>query len=232
MILSTLAASTTCAALSLLPQLSFAQAVPNSAANPSYLDLYYVGVAELEVGDFEFDDGDGFGVKGRFRLGNPLFLSAEYQNSEYDPFDVDNDGLLGGSTTRYETELETFRAGLGVHLAETPFFVMGEYIGLESELSTTGSEGDEETIGDDYDESGFGAHAGIDGRFGQVLGLHAQIGYVDVGDSGDGLEYLAGLSFAFTPGIGVFADYRHTDLEEDVDTQLSDARVGLRISFH
>lgn len=219
-------------AISALATLSFAS-LPARAAEvmtPSYLDLYYVAIAELELDDFDFDDGDGYGAKGRFMLLDNLFLSGEYQNSEYDPFDRD-DNVLPGGETRFEVEIETYRGGLGFYFGDSPFFVMGEYIGFESEFSTTGEEDDEEGLGDDFDETGYGAHAGIDGTFGEGLGLHAQVGYVDVGDAGDGIEYLGGISFAFTPGIGLFADYRYTDLEEDIDSTLKDARVGLRISF-
>lgn len=198
---------------------------------PSYLDLYYIALAEVEFGDeFEYEEGDGYGAKGRFMILDNLFLSGEYQNSEYDPFDFD-DGSPFRDATRIEIEIETYRGGLGFYFGDTPFFVMGEYIGYEVEVSTTGDERDEERLGDDIDETGFGAHAGFDGVFGENFGLHAQAGYVDFGDAGDGLELLGGLSFSFTPGIGVFADYRYTALDEDIETDIADARVGLRISF-
>lgn len=198
---------------------------------PSYLDLFYAAASEIEIGDADFDDGDGYGAKGRFVLPGGLFFAGEYQNLEYDPFDVDNGGLLGGST-RFEIELESWRAGLGYHLAETPFYLLGEYIGYESEFSTTGAEADEETLGDDIDESGYGVHAGINGRLTDFLALNGQIGYVDVGDAGDGMEYLVGASLGFGSSLGLFADYRFTDLEEDVDTEISGFRVGLRLAFN
>ncbi|MGQ0622630.1 MAG: hypothetical protein ACT4QA_22440 [Panacagrimonas sp.] len=207
----------------LLPAAAMAQ-----EKTPSYIDLYYVALADLEVNDFKFDNGDGYGGKGVFVLGN-LFIAGEYQNLEYDPFDRDN-GVFGGET-RVEVEVESYRGGLGVYLGDSPFYVMGEYIGFESEFSTTGEEDDEEGLGEDIDGDGYGVHAGIDGTFGGAIGLHAQAGYVDVGDAGDGFEWLAGGSFSFTPGIGVFADYRDSDLEKDVDLSLQNVRVGLRISF-
>lgn len=214
---------------------AFGAATPVLAAptTPSYLDLYYVGIAELEADDVEFDDGDGFGAKGRFMVTPDIFLSAEYQNSEYDPFNAQTTDVFGQVfNRRFEIEVETFRVGGGVHFAESPFFVMGEYIGFEAELSTTGSEGDEEVVGEDSDESGFGVHGGIDGQFNEMLGLHAQIGYIDVGDVGSGVEALIGASLSFNPGLGVFVDYRYSDLEEgNSQTELTDVRVGLRVSF-
>ncbi|MGQ0503215.1 MAG: hypothetical protein ACT4P0_11515 [Panacagrimonas sp.] len=224
------AAATTLSALAVLASFT---ALPARAAEegvtPSHLDLYYIANADLEINDFEFDDGDGYGAKALFMLGKNFFLTGEYQNSEYDPVNRETGGPLGGST-RTEVEIESYRGGLGVYIADSPFFVRGEYIGLESELSTSGDEDDEETLGDDFDENGWGAHAGIDGAFGG-LGLHGQVGYVDVGDAGDGIEWLGGASFAFNPGLGIFADYRRTELENDDETTLQDFRLGLRVSF-
>lgn len=217
-----------CAALSLLTVPAMAQ----DAKPASYLDLFYVAKADLEVDDFQFDKGDGFGAKGRFTIMDTAFLSAEYQNNEYDPFERQNaGGILGPTTTRFEVEVETIRAGAGLYFAETPFFVMGEYIDYEAELSTTGNEADEDTVGDDVDDDGFGVHGGIDGKFGEALGLQAQIGYVDIGTVGDGMEFLVGASFSFNPGFGVFADYRRSELKDDSKTTPEDLRVGLRLAF-
>ncbi|MGQ0698358.1 MAG: outer membrane protein [Panacagrimonas sp.] len=217
-------------ALAALSLFSLPAQAQNETLTPSYLDLYYIALADLEIDDFEFDDGDGYGAKGRFMILDNLFISGEYQNSEYDPFDRETGGVLGGAT-RFEVEVESYRGGLGFYFGDSPFFVMGEYIGFEAEVSTTGEEDDEEGLGDDLDETGYGAHAGIDGTFGTGFGFHAQGGYVDLGDAGDGLELLGGVSYSFNPGIGLFADYRYTQLEDDVETDLADARVGLRISF-
>lgn len=221
-----------CAALSLLALPAMAQNSAQGARPASYLDLYYVAKADLDVNDFEFDDGDGFGGKGRFTLADTFFLSGEYQNNEYDPFEEQGGTVLNPITTRYEVEIETFRIGGGVYFAETPFFVAGEYIDYEAEVSTTGSENEEETVGEDTDDSGFGVHAGVDGTFGPGVGLHAQVGYVDIGDVGDGVEFLVGGSFSFTPGFGIFADYRRADLKNGDDNfEPADLRVGLRLSF-
>lgn len=212
------------AALALLSQPA------RAVETPSHLDLYYVAKADYEIEDFKFDDGSGYGAKGRFMILDDLFIAGEYQNNEYDPFDSDN-GLFGGGT-RVDVEIESYRGGLGLYFADSPFYVLGEYIGYETQFSTKGSENNEESIGEDADGSGYGAHAGIDGQFGGGLGLHAQAGYVDIGDAGDGFEFLVGAGFSFTPGLGVFADYRRTELEDgNVDSTLEDIRVGLRLSF-
>lgn len=224
-------AATAAGALALTPLPTVAA---SSVTLPSYLDLYYVAMADVEVNDFEFDDGDGFGAKAHLVLpGDLLFLTGEYQNNEYDPFKRSTTDVLGGVTdTRYEIEVETLRAGLGMHFAQTPFYIRGEYIGYEGEVSTTGNETDEETIGEDQDEDGYGVHAGIDGMFSEALGLYAQVGYVDIGDVGNGFEGLVGASLSFGSALGVFVDYRYSDLEKkDSTTEVSDARVGLRLLF-
>jgi opacity protein-like surface antigen len=215
-------------------------AAPLTAAHAaSNVDLYYVGISELETegapaGDFKFDEGDGYGAKVRFHLNDMLFLSGEYQNVEFDEVEYDRGTPnIPLDDLGLEREIETWRAGLGFQFVDTPFYVLGEYIGLESELSTNGSEDDEETLGDDFDENGFGAHLGAKGNVTEMLTLNAQIGYVDVGDT-NGLEYLVGAGLNFTPNLGIFADYRYTSLDGDdssIDLNLTDARVGVRLTF-
>lgn len=222
----------------LLAAALLAAPLPAALAGSS-LDLYYVGITELEVdntagGDFSFDDGDGYGAKGRFKLTDELFLAGEYQNVEYDELSFDSGTpSVSSDDVGLERELETWRAGLGYQFAETPFYLKGEYIGLESELSTTGDEGDEDEVGGDIDEDGFGAHLGATGQPMEKLSLTAQIGYLDIGDV-DGLEYLIGAALHFTDRFGIFADYRYTSLSgdgDDYELNLSDARVGLRLMF-
>ncbi|MEW6167734.1 MAG: outer membrane beta-barrel protein [Pseudomonadota bacterium] len=210
----------------------------------SVLDLYYVGVSNLEyedtpAGDFEWDEGDGYGVKGRFALSDSgfalsdsVFLTGEYQNVEYDEISFDTGALIGGEIG-VQQELEIWRAGLGYSFADTPFYLQGEYVGLEAQLTSDGSEDDEESIGDDFDEDGWAAHVGAKGMVTEMLSVHAEIGYVDLGEAA-GLEYLAGAGLHFSEHVGIFADYRMTTLEgddENYDVNLGDARVGLRLLF-
>lgn len=184
------------------------------------IDGYYVS-AEIEFEGDVFDDdveveGDGFGVKGRFDLTDTLFLAGEYQANEYDEvegFDLDE-----------EIQLDTLRAGLGLRFANnSPFYVLGEVISA-----------DIETGGSSDDEIGFGAHLGVDAPIATALSLYGQVGYISVDEVlGDGFEFLGGLAFMITPTIGAFADYRHTEVEDDDDAEASigDIRVGIRFAL-
>lgn len=219
-----------CAALAsfLLPSASY-------ATGASFIDAFYVADARVESNDgVDFDDGDGYGFKARGMLGESLFFTAEYMNNEYDPFRITFVDALPGTTRseRFEVEIETFRAGLGVHLPESPGYVRAEYIGYEAEISTTGSEDDEEVVGDADREDGFGVHVGAIGRFAERFWLNAEVGYVDINDVGSGAQFLGELGVNIVGGLGAFAGYRYFQLRDDGDRlEFGDARVGLRYSF-
>lgn len=189
-------------------------AVAWSAGSAVTMDVYYaIPETDIEIrdlGEVTADEGDGFGVKGRFELGPQVFLAAEYQSNTYDevegrPFDAEIDQIRGGAG---------FRFGPG-----SPFYLLGEVVHVDAELE-----------GEKSDETGYGIHLGAAAPMSSGLDLYGQIGYVDV--DADGLEFLVGLAMMITPQIGAFADYRHTTLEDDdVELTLKDIRVGLRIQL-
>lgn len=208
------------AAAALMPGIGFAKE-PAAAV----LDAYYVVLADFEIEgdlgagasfDSEFDDGDGFGVKGRFNLTPSFFIAGEYQANEYEDLEIE------GATIDVDAELDTIRGGAGFRFAPNlPFYVMGEYIYSDLEID-----------GESEDDSGFGAHIGLDSPVADTISLYGQAGYVDIG-GGDGFEVLGGVVFMFTPAIGAFADYRYTDLEDDdVESTFGDFRAGLRIALN
>lgn len=219
-------------------------AAPLTAAQAAAdLDLYYTPYTEIKVkngagDDLKFDDGDGWGVKGKFGLTDSLFLSGEYEKNEYDDITVNNAPVFPGfpgSSVSVDQRLQQYRAGLGYMIPTTPFYVLGEYINLESK--TRVDNGTSATESDTDTSEGWGAHLGAKGKvLNDYLTLNAEIGYVDVGGS-NGLEALAGLAVNVTKHLGVFADYRYTSLTDggsganDIDTRLGEARVGARLSF-
>lgn len=171
------------------------------------VDAYYVSSGiEVDVPGFGSadDDGDGFGVKGKFAFADQAFIAAEYQAVEYD-----NAG-----------DLDQIRAGVGMNSdasQQAVFYGLAEFINLDD-----GSE----------DESGFGLHAGGKYKINDMASLNARLGYVDIGDAGDGFEWLIGGAFKFTEQVAAFVDYRVTYLEKsNVDTDLDDLRVGVRFMF-
>jgi hypothetical protein len=207
---------------------------PSRATGASFIDGFYTADARVQSDGVDFDDGDGYGLKARAMLGENLFFTAEYTNNEYDPFRLTfQDGPLGAlRRERFEVEVEMFRAGLGMHLPNSPAYLRGEYIGYEAEISTTGSEDDEEVVGEADREDGFGVHVGALGRFSERFWLNAEAGYVDINDVGSGAQFLGEIGLDIVQGFGAFAGYRYFQLRDDGDRlEFGEARVGLRLSF-
>lgn len=202
-----------------------AVAASDVSYNTSHFDLYYIPSAEIK-GSVETglgtvtakDEGDGYGVKTRIGLGQLFFLSGEYQANDYSPEEDDNEEL--------ERDLNMYRLGGGLFIPNSPFFVEGEYIGLDIG-------GDDDTgVTEDEDRNGYGVHAGATAMVGERLTFIAKVGYVDVDDT-DGVEYLVGGAFNFTPHFGAFVDYRASDLKgkNSQELELNDVRTGIRFSF-
>lgn len=196
-----------------------------AAEHQSHIDAYYIPQSDLKIEpntvlplDYD-DDGDGYGFKAQFMLTPTFFIHGEYQAIDYD--EDDDTGLL-------KDDLNTYRIGGGFFVEPTePVFIKAEYIGVD--LGDT-DDGDE-NIDEDY--NGYGIHAGALGHIGEALSLTASIGYINL-DGTSGYEYLVGAGFQFTDMLGVFADYRGTQLELDEDEgdfDLADFRAGVRLVF-
>lgn len=219
-------------------------AAPFTAAQAAAdLDLYYTPYSQIKFKDgagntLNFDDGDGAGVKGHFGVTDYLFVSGEYEKNKYDDINVNGTPVIPGfpgSTLSVDERVEQYRAGLGFNFVTTPFYVLGEYIGIESR--TRVDNGSSASESDKNKDEGWGAHLGAKGTvLNDYVSLNAEVGYVDVGDS-DGLEVLAGAAVKVVKHLSVFADYRYTSLTTgsddagDYDTRLGEARVGARLSF-
>jgi opacity protein-like surface antigen len=202
--------------LAIVPSMAMASQAGNA------VDVYYIS-SGAEIGDgsgFSLDgDGDGFGAKGAFAIADRWFLNAEYQSADNDFSIMGVDGTI---------EVEQLRLGIGHSIPlneQASFYVLGEFIRAE-----LGLESADIGVSESGSESGFGVHAGIQLNVTDAFGLNGRIGYVDI--DGDGLEYLIGASYKFTPQVGLFADYRVTELSADgADLDLDDLRVGARFSF-
>lgn len=201
------------------------------AAPPkAYVDAFIVTDAQVDPDDRK---GDGYGVKGALSLSGPWFLTGEYQDVEYDDLVGDFDGDT--QDDRIGSELSQYRVGLGYRApvgASTQAFVQGEYVGVESEVDATLSDGGSPVSGSaSLDDEGYGVHAGLRGENGR-LGVTAQIGFLDVADY-DGAEYGIEADFRFSSWLGAFVGYRVTDLshDRDGDLKLKDFRAGLTAYF-
>jgi hypothetical protein len=213
-------------------------AVPFTAAQAAAdLDGYWIPYSSAKVGSgddaLDFDDGDGWGVKGKFGLSDLFFLSGEYEKNKFD--DIGLDGGFLGSSIDSDLRTEQYRGGLGFRFPETPFYTYGEYIGFESKVKTrtTGPLGSVTVTRENDKAEGWGGHLGAQGKvLNDKLTLTTEIGYVDIGDV-DGLEVLAGGAVEIVKHFSIFADYRYTSLAggNDPDVRLEEARLGARFSF-
>lgn len=186
-----------------------------SAHGNSYIDGYGI-LADSEtelVGIGRADDeGDGAGAKAQLDLGG-LHITGEYQSVDYD-----------------DTEIELDQARIGIAIGPGAgngggFYGGAEYVNFSFDYP--GIADDEEE-----DQDGFGGHIGYAIPLAPIVRLYGQAGYVKLDDI-DGPEFLAGISVALLPNLGVFADYRATDFEDEDENELSfdDVRLGVRFSF-
>lgn len=186
-----------------------------NAIEPAHGNLYYIPQANLDVtvpgfgsGD---DDGDGFGGNLYLPLGatQNFVITGEYQTVEYDETEI---------------ELDQFRVGGGFQAPAgmLSWAVLGEYVNADF---------------DDAEMDGLGVHARLTAPVADRARIYGQVGYLMLEDDYediDGVEYLIGASFDFTPQVGAFVDLRTSDLEgEDsgVETEFQDFRVGMRVLF-
>ena len=210
-------------ALLLAPATAMAR---DGSGGGGFLDVFYTPQAEIEISDssgsFTLGDGTGLGFRGRVLLEGGLFLQGEYQANEYDSFE-DSSGSFD-----FKSEASILRGGFGIAAGESPVYGLVEFI--KQELEFTDACGFFDPCS--FDDTGYGVHVGLQSR-GETSQLYAQIGLVDVGDFGNGLEFLVGGAINFSPTTGVFAEYRRTTEEDDsgAEAELSDLRAGLRIGF-
>lgn len=186
-----------------------------ATAAPSYLDLYYVPDSQLEFsnpnGTITSDGGKGVGFRGRVAASDILAIQAEYQKDEYDGF----------QGVKRPSEVTSLRFGARLDADGSPLYGVFEYVKFTLDIDPFAEESD----------SGFGGHVGVEGR-GPVR-AYTQVGFVDAGDLGSGFEFMGGMVVHFGGGLGIFLDYRQTNLEEDngAETTVSDVRVGARVTF-
>ena len=186
-----------------------------SAHGSSYIDGFAV-VADTEteivgLGRAE-DEGNGRGIKAQLDLGG-VFLTGEYQSVDYD-----------------DTEIELDQARIGVELGPGAgngggIYGGAEYVNFAFDYPGIADE-------DEEDQDGFGGHIGYAIPLSDLVRLYGQVGYVKLDDI-DGPEFLGGIAVELLPNMGLFADYRATDFEDEEENELSfdDVRVGVRFTF-
>lgn len=201
------------APVAVLASALFAPAVQAQALD-GFVDVYYLPWTELKT-KVEDDngnsvssstDGDGYGIKGLLRLNDNIAFDGEYQKGNYDG-DADRD---------------SYRAGAGYYWRY--FGVAADYINESVDDGISSADAD-----------GVGIYLRTSWLAVKGLAFTGAIGYVRLdrdGDTYDGLEYNVGLDVRINDYLGLFADYRSTDLSHSsLDLRLSDARAGVRLVF-
>ncbi|WP_428311948.1 hypothetical protein [Hydrocarboniphaga sp.] len=191
----------------------FAPAVQAQALD-GFVDVYYLPWTEIKA-KVEDDngnsvssstDGDGYGIKGLLRLNDNIAFDGEYQKGNYDG-DADRD---------------SYRAGAGYYWRY--FGIAADYINESVDDGISSADAD-----------GVGIYLRTSWLAVKGLAFTGAIGYVRLdrdGDTYDGIEYNVGLDVRINDYLGLFADYRSTDLSHsNLDLRLSDARAGVRLVF-
>ena len=196
-------------------------AAPLSAFAGGSVDVFYMdqdldisGPASLK------DDGDGFGMRGAAELGHGLSLTGLYQKS-----DLDDATILGLK------DIEETRVGLSYDHRLDGFTVGGGLDAVSVDLDFQGA------VPVSVALSGYSAnvHASVSPI--ENLSLYAHVGYTDL-NKADGMEYGVGASYAVTPEVSGFVEYRTARLDGDlnlgagkIDLDLDTLRVGARYTF-
>ena len=173
-------------------------ALPAFAGDISYnfVELGYQKIDVDDVGIGADADGDGFGIGGSFEIGESWFVAASYSQAELD--------LPAGFGITLD--LDQTALGVGWHTTmsnNSDFYALIQYVQAELSVDGFGS----------ADEDGIGATIGIRGMVTDNVEIGGSIGYVDLGDAGDGTAFGANVLYNFTEN---FAAGLFLDIEEDV----------------
>jgi opacity protein-like surface antigen len=168
------------------------------AISPAFADGLSYNYIELGYQNAEFDediggldvDGDGYGIRGSFEVGESWFIAASYSALDFD-FGVDLDRL---------------GIGAGFHMPisdRVDFFAALSFLTFEASASGFGS----------VDEDGYGVNAGLRGLVTDKLELNGHVAYSDLGDDMDGTAIGAGALYNLTDNFALGVEI---EAEEDV----------------
>lgn len=199
----------------------------------SYLEVDYIiqDIDAFEDDDLfdnfvdDFDDGDGFGIRGSFAFSPNWFVFGEYTETDADFTFVNDQGLLIPS----DQDVERLSVGFGLvfPMAETVDLVgRAAYTDVDfGDFDLGGNSGDDFEFSDlDEDNSdGFFIDARLRAQLLEWLEGSAGARYTDI-DSGDDFAFVGNLLFEFTQNWGV-------NLEVEVADEVSTYALGARYSF-
>ena len=185
-------------------------AAPLSAFAGGSVDVFYVD-QDLDIQGGGSDDGNGYGFRGLAELGHGVSLTALHQDADLDTLNANlKETRIGLS---YDTVVDRINIGGGLETVTLDLNGGGPGIALRG-----------------YSANVHASISPIDNT-----SVYARVGYTDL-DEGDGIEYEIGASYAFTPEVAGFVEYRMAQLETDVfgpkvDLDLDTLRVGARYTF-
>lgn len=162
----------------------------------------YITSEELDVGGTSLD-GLGFGISGWAALTKNFFIGGEYQQATVEE----------GS---FEVDVDQLRLGGGIwHSLDEKISIFGRAELIQIDIEGAG------------DGDGWGIHGGVHANVAPQLFVYGSLGLLDVEDD-DGLEFLFGGEYVFSPTFGGFVEFRSFggDLVD-----LSDLRAGLNWYF-
>ncbi|MGW8368790.1 MAG: hypothetical protein ACWGPN_08935 [Gammaproteobacteria bacterium] len=177
--LKKLLALTTCTAL----------AAPGMALAQEGFDYRYfeVGFVDVEIDDTSID-GDGIRLEGLHEFGDSFFLSAKYEDYDFD-FDIDGSSLqIGGGY------IHPFSADLH-------FVAKGQYAQVEV---------------NNYDDDGIGIGGGVRTRLTDTIEVDAMLNWFDFDDGGSDTyidlrgRYYINQRFAVSLSFDIGSDYFET----------------------
>jgi hypothetical protein len=181
----------------------------------------------------DFDDGDGYGVRGSLELGESFFLFGSYTSTDSEYTFINDDDLLIPD----DQDVKTFRFGLGFHTPisdTTDLVARGAYMDVDfGDYNFGATEDDDINSGGDFEDAlrdlnddpsdGYFVDLGLRSQVLNWLELGGGARYTDL-DSGDDLSFFGNALIEFNENLGLNLD---ADFFDDVTTYA----VGLRFSF-
>jgi hypothetical protein len=188
--------------------LACALALPFGAlAQPSYdyVEVSYQFGGDLEGANGNSIDADGYVLEGSISIKDDWFAQFSYNEIGTDPEAIDiSDWML-----LFGWHNELFYAKAGIESAELDLCLI-----LAPPCSV--------------DDSGYNVDFGLRGMATEMLELNGHVGYSDLGDLDNFINYGVGAVFMFTDSMGVALNY---DLRSGDDLDTTSYGIGLRIGF-
>ncbi len=194
----------------------------------SFFEADYIN---LDIDDFDdnsgilnnFDDGDGFALRGYFELNNRWFVFSEFSQTDTDATFFNDQNMLVPANT----DVKRFNLGVG-HATpmsnRTDLVIRGAYSDIDFNDFDFGA-GDSISPNDLTEDpsDGFFLDAGLRSQLTDQLEGGIAGRYTNVGPA-DGLSLVGNMLYEVTPEWGV-------NLEVDLGDKLSTWMLGMRYSF-